>query len=237
MSGSIQDLIQETILPSRPNNSSASLLPSFTLSHTSPSSRYHSITDEPASESLANTSSTSQKLSWLDATTLASTNVIHASAQSTNKFNYCADDRFVEAKNLRFFVPALHNLRQIQPQSLSLFDLAVLADTVHNHDPLYSILKSQCFWFANIICDIVEREYHCNTICSESFARVSRDDICIPPNNYLPDLAGRWMGILVSKVEEAVLLVVASDFREYKEVKHTEVTFYQIPIDLTNTRI
>jgi hypothetical protein len=44
-------------------------------------------------------------------------------------------------------------------KSLSLFDLAVLANTVHIHAPLYSLLGNHCFWFANIICDVLEQEY------------------------------------------------------------------------------
>lgn len=50
-----------------------------------------------------------------------------------------------------------------------------------------------------------------------SVSNVSNNEICIPPNNYLPDLAGRWMGILDSHVEDTVPLVVALNFRKYRQ--------------------
>ena len=62
-------------------------------------------------------------------------------------------------------------------------------------------------------------------VYSKSYKPVLKDNICIPHNNYLPDLAGRSMGILVSKAEEAVVLIVASNFQKYKEDKHSEVLF------------
>jgi len=53
----------------------------------------------------------------------------------------------------------------------------------------------------------------------------SHPDYATVRNNYLPDLAGRSMGILVSKVEEAVVSIVASYFLKYKEEKRTKVLF------------
>jgi hypothetical protein len=179
--------IVESISPlmtSRSNDSSLSLLSIFEFAHT-PSSPYHPIVDQLET-----------KLSWLDTATLAGAKVIHSSTQSMSN-SYHAEDRFVGSKNTETYVPSLHNLRQIllEPKSLSLFDLAVLADTVHKHDPLYSTLKSHCFWFATIICDVVEKEYPCTTVHNKQYAPVSEDEICIPRNDYLPDLAGRSMGI------------------------------------------
>jgi len=82
-----------------------------------------------------------------------------------------------------------------------------------------------CYWFAEIVCAVVEKVYPCTTIHSKKYAPVSEDMICIPANDYLPDLAGRTMGMLVCKVEEAVVSVVASNFRTFKEAKRTKVHF------------
>jgi hypothetical protein len=124
-------------------------------------------------------------------------------------------------------VPALHNLRQIklEPNNLTLFDLAALADCVHNHDLLYTMLQHHCYWFVQVICTIIKMMYHCTIIHNKKYAPVSEDTICIPANDYLTDLAGRTMGIMICKVEEAVVSVVADKFWAYKKAKLDEVHF------------
>jgi hypothetical protein len=176
-----------------------------------------------------------------DAVTLADTQVLHASTQST-RTSYHAEDRFVGSQIVEAYVPSssLHNLRQIKLElgTLSLFDFAVLADCVHNHDPLYSLLEHRCYWFAQIIFAVIEKLYPGTTIHSEEYApAISEDTICIPANDYLPDLAGKTMGISVCKIEEAVVSVVASNFRTYKEAKRTEVHFFSFRMTFAKTWI
>ena len=161
--------------------------------------------------------------SFFDNCSFLSTDASHASSQSISKV-YSADDRWTGGKQAPFYAPGALNVRQISPASLSLFDLAVLADTVHIHDSLYSIFKSHCFWFVNIICDVIEKEYDCS-ITSTTAARISSDDIYIPPNNFLPNLAGSWMGVQVSKVEAAVVSTMASKFQTHLEEKLEEGSF------------
>jgi hypothetical protein len=115
---------------------------------------------------------------------------------------------------------------QIQPQSLSLFKVAVLADVVHNYAPLYSLFRRQCYWFAFIICAVILKTCTCSSIGSPLFME---DEICIPPNSYLPDLAGRWMGILVRGVEEAVLKIIIEKYNARCQEKLDEVRCIFIP--------
>lgn len=61
----------------------------------------------------------------------------------------------------------------------------------------------------------------CSSVGSPDIS--TRDDICIPPNSYLPDLAGRWMGILVRGVEEAVLKIMIDKFNARYAEKLDEV--------------
>jgi len=124
-------------------------------------------------------------------------------------------------------VPALHNLQQIklEPNTLPLFDLAALTNCMHDHNPLYTLLEHHCYWFIQIICAIIEKMYPCTTIHSKKYAGVSMDMICIPANDYLPDLAGRMMGMLVCKIEKAVISVVADKFQAYKKAKLDKVHF------------
>ena len=163
--------------------------------------------------------SPSHQLPFLDSASLASTRTLHTSTQSICCL-YLADDHFLGAKHFENYAVSTLNIKQIRPQSLSLFELAVLADTIHNHDPQYSILKHQCFWFATTLCHVVGREYKC-TMVTSSAPFVSRVDI---RNSYLPEVGGRWRGFMINDVEDdSVLLAISANFRKHLEQKHDNV--------------
>lgn len=214
--------IIESLLKLTTNDSSAS--PALDTHHP-----YQAIVDDSQSTtSSPNTPFYGLKL--LDAASLATAKAAHFFTHSSSKV-YRADDRFVGMKNLiGLGATSTLNIRQIQPLSLSLFDLAVLADSVHNHDPLYSIFGSHCYWFANIICNVIEKEYKCQTVTSPEYA-FTKDTICFPPNDYLPELAGRWMGVLISRVQETFSSVVASAFKIHLQEKQDLVSFLFISKD------
>jgi hypothetical protein len=202
------------------------LLPSSINSSTHPTlSGYENASEESDSRtSTLPLSPSLYQLPFLDAASLTSAKAIHFVSPSISPV-YRAEDCFVGGKNIGFYLQSAHNIRQIRPSSFSLFDLVVLADAVHNHDPLYSLLSSHCYWYANIICDVIVKKYLCTTTANERLA-LSADHIHLPANNYLPDLAGTWMGILVSRVGEAVSSVVASNFEKYLQEKTDEVRFH-----------
>ena len=214
-------------------------LPTTTSTHDSPipvydfthisSPPYHPIINTPESAHDPDDDPDDEpkrELSWFDAATLAATQALHAFTQ-LSATPYHANDRFVGSKNVGTYVPSLHNLRQIklEPGTLPLIDLAILADCVHNHAMLYSMLEHHCYWFVQIICGIIKKLYPCTSIQSKQYAPVSKDNICMPTNDYLPDLEGRTMGILVCRVEEAVVSLMASEFETYKAAKLEEVHF------------
>ena len=134
---------------------------------------------------------------------LATTGTLYTSTQSTSRV-YIADDHFVGSKISGAYADLTLNITQIRPQSLSLFELAVLADTIHNHDPLYSILKHQCFWFVTTLCNVVTREYDCIMVTG-SAPSLSRDE--------------------VNRAEDSVSSAMASSFRKYLQEKENEVHF------------
>jgi hypothetical protein len=208
-------------------------IPLFDIS----SSPYHPIIDEPESaqepDDEPDNKPKRNQLPWFDAATLAGTKALRVLMQFSNA-PYRAEDRFIGSGNVEIYVPALHNLRQVklEASTLPLFDLAVLADCVHNLAPLYSLLEHHCYWFVQILCAVIEKSYPCTTIRSKRYAPVSEDTILIPANDYLPDLEGRTMGILVCRVEEAVVSLVASEFEAYKAVKLEEVHSSLIPNDI-----
>jgi hypothetical protein len=148
----------------------------------------------------------------IDSGTLVSASSIHTSIESTGKLKLAyAQDQFTGGKDVLASGSILGQvIWQIQPQSLTLYKVVVLADVMHEYAPLYSLLRHQCYWFAFIICAIIFRTCTCSSIGSPSLP--DKDDVRIPPNNYLPNLAGRWMGILVRGVEEAILKIVTEKY-------------------------
>jgi hypothetical protein len=139
------------------------------------------------------------------------------SFESVSDTNY-ADDRFIGFRNSDLYLKASRNLRQISPEGFSLFDLAVLADVVHEQAPLYTLLHEQCFWFSMLICDIIESEYSCKTVSSAEHGSF--------PNNYLPNLEGKWNGITINSSEPAdVIRTAASKFQIQLKEETEEVSF------------
>ena len=118
-------------------------------------------------------------------------------------------------------------MRQLQPHGLSLFHLIILANTVHDHDPMYSLLKRQCYWFANTIYHVVACSYNCTIV--QAGENIETEQIRIPPNMYLLDLAERWRGVKVSRVSETILELMKQKFKERLDKESAEVCFKQIP--------
>lgn len=175
--------------------------------------------------------------SILDTASVAATKIVYstsnasvsASASSVSLTGrYEAKDCFIGAKNIDVYGVYTRNVNQVHPQSLFLFDLLILADVVHDYDPIYSLLKSQCFWYACTICKVVSMEYTCSTTGGNRGYSGVRDSVRVPRNQYLPDLAGRWYGILITRVERAVSEVIRQKFRTRVEEKKAEVFFFVI---------
>lgn len=172
----------------------------------------------------SNTSVVSQVM---DAASLASAQACYRSAEILAKTKtVCANDQFLLGQQSRLTHGRGRIIRQLQPDALSLFDLIILANTVHDHDPLYSLLKRQCYWFANVIYLVVSSTYNCRHDVIQA-GDDEQDHIRIPLNTYLPDKAGRWMGVLVSKVSETVIPVMKEKFEACRAKELTKVFFFK----------
>ena len=136
----------------------------------------------------------------LDASALASTASEHGSSHPISS-TYLAIDMFRGGKNLELYVKSLHNIQQIQPSNLSFFDFAMLTDSIHDHEPNYSALSTNCFWYAKMICDVVIHMYACEIVTGPfgGFGGAS-----IYQNDYLPDISGRVLGVLISRPDNEV---------------------------------
>lgn len=104
------------------------------------------------------------------------------------------------------------NARVLTPKNLTLFELVILAQTVHEHAPHYTLLGKNCFWYCNMIFDA----------CIELF---QPDDFDITAVNgvtkFTPHekgISGRYRGFKVNETNRAELSLI---LRKYKDA-HTQ---------------
>ena len=117
------------------------------------------------------------------------------------------------------------SVRQYDPLGLTLFHLVLLALVVHQLAPIYSLFESQCYWFSNIIFDVIVAVY-------PSKSQHRPDPVAGPrillPSDYLPKEFGRIYGITINdpRVVEAVISVVKSHFEKAKDTYKEKVAFF-----------
>jgi len=146
-------------------------------------------------------------------TAFYSTQSVHSSRAL---FSGKANDQFIFGKEARSSHEFGQVVGQLQPTGLTFFDLIILAMTVNEEDPLYSLFDKQCYWFAACIFKAIETRF-CNKVGSAIGGDIQA--IRIPPNEYLPDLAGRWMGLELSSVSQEVadILIEKLEIRSRQE--------------------
>jgi len=147
--------------------------------------------------------------------TLASTEFIQS---STTSLDGVAEDRILGRgmlSNKAILRDVGQVVRQSLPIMLSLFELGILVDVVHNEDPDYSLLKSQCYWFLYLIFEVIILLYgdNLNTAASNR----------VTPVEYLPNLAGRWKNQLIIAPKDEILRKVATKFLERREEEFSRV--------------
>lgn len=123
------------------------------------------------------------------------------------------------------------SVRQYDPEGLTLFHLVLIALVVHKLAPIYSLFESQCYWFANIIFDVIVAIYP-----SKSKKRpdpVPGPRIRFPPD-YLPEEFGRFLGVTINdpRVVEAVVSVVKTRFEESQGIYKQKVIFYYFQVTI-----
>ena len=92
-------------------------------------------------------------------------------------------------------------------QELLLSDLVVLAHTIHTENPIYSIFKEQCYWFANMIMSVLRCEYGHNGAAVDPVAMDEHiDEVSL-------EAGGKWHCIRVNKTTESILRIITSQFR------------------------
>ena len=107
-----------------------------------------------------------------------------------------AEDRFRGANHLLRRQFHGENVQFFKPNNLTLFELVVLADTAHTLHPNYSIMGTQCYFYAGLV--------YTAAMVHGGMKPVDDADggetvyIC---GSYLSDKYGRWKGLKVTKVD------------------------------------
>jgi hypothetical protein len=164
----------------------------------------------------------------LDAASLSSVRSIHGSAgilRGSKVISAC--DQFLLGRLAKQTHGNGRIIRQFEPRGLTLFHLIVLANTVHAHDPLYSLLSRQCYWFSNTIYHVISENFKRDD--TPTRADVPSDEIeevRIPPDAYLPEYAGRCMGVLVSVISEPLMYLIQNKFDADYDTEFAKVCFY-----------
>lgn len=184
-------------------------------------------TSSSASQRLSTQVPRTNKRTFSDRLTLSSAQAVHSSSPSPE----CAAEdhilgrgKFVKEDPLTGEAQVIreieHVIRQLEPEEdLYLFEFGILIDVVHKEAPNYDLLKRQCYWFASIICEVITLLY------GNKLAKKSKD-VRPTPNDYLPNIAGRWKNLLIVAPEDDVVRRVAIKFMERREEEYSRVSFH-----------
>jgi hypothetical protein len=94
-------------------------------------------------------------------------------------------------------------VKTLHPHNLLLCDLVTLAYTIHSTNPLYIIFRAQCYWFANMIMCLLEREYEVDTDVTATDKHV--DEVC-------ERVGGKWHSVRVHTAKQSILNIIAAQF-------------------------
>lgn len=151
-----------------------------------------------------------------DTVSLSATNVARSLSDSVCKGSERAANDRLQGENAIFGRRYAfgQNARWIKPKELSLFELVILAEVVHNFAPEYTTLKRNCFWFCNIIFDSISDIFRQDDLDSEDGERAGKFGIC-----------QRWKGFKVTDTDAEELSKIAGNFRAEHRKALNEVKF------------
>jgi hypothetical protein len=115
------------------------------------------------------------------------------------------------------------NALQIKPNDLKLFELIVIASAVHDFAPEYTMLERNCFWFCNMVVDVLMEVVNVDEI-----GTIARDESESDNQQYvkMDDIRGRWNGWKVTQTDPAEVSMIVKNFRKLHTEELTEVNLF-----------
>ena len=137
----------------------------------------------------------------IDKASLAGFSKLHTSRIISEPVDSPALDEWLGSTQLDVLEFANASLQfEFAPVKASLFELALLANVVHEEYPLYSLFDKQCYWFGNTIIRAM--------IALFGFPLSFDSPDHTLPDLQLPNTQGRWRGVKVSDVSPTILASV-----------------------------
>jgi hypothetical protein len=108
---------------------------------------------------------------------------------------------------------------EIMPSNLTLFEMVVIAQAVHDFAPQYTMLERNCYWFCNMVVDVL---MEVNSV--QAIGTVVTGDDGVSYMKKDPDIRGRWRGWKVTQTDPEEVSTIVRNFKkslseELKEVK------------------
>ena len=108
-------------------------------------------------------------------------------------------------------------VRQIRPIGLSLFELGIIIDVIHNEEPDHCVFENQDCWFLNTILVVVELLFNDNL-------NGMPDNMAL--DDYLPNLAGLGMNTLTIDPKNGLLHKIANRYLERRNKEFSKVCVF-----------
>ncbi len=216
---SIQQALQD--MSAAASNIASTSLQVFALGRPSPPLSESMIPLLPSTNVHASPSnSTPPSSSYLSRSLSAAVAATRSSSRSSPAVKLEAEDTILGVKKQDLG----RSMRQYDPEGLCLFQLVVLAHVVHKIAPTYALFESQCYWYANVIFEVI-------LLLFPSKSRTSAPPGSSPtvrlPDEYLPKEAGRWFGVLINdpRVVSAVVTIAKTQFESQLAKYQQKVKF------------
>ena len=142
--------------------------------------------------------STRPEISTTDHLTVSSTQAAYLVSNFVKKSPQAmARDRFLGSNFV--FKKNFHgqNVQFFRPNHLKLYELAFLAHIAHDMHPSYSLLNTQCYFYAALIYATAENY---GQVLADESADKSQDDLVYIHGLHLSDKYGRWNGVKVTDI-------------------------------------
>jgi hypothetical protein len=122
------------------------------------------------------------------------------------------------------------NGRQITPIDLTLFNLIILAQVVHDYAPEYTFLDRNCYWFCSMIFDACIELFKIENLNDESNVKFGPHDTTV---------SGRLMGVKVSHTDIGELSDVVREYRNAHSEAYAQVKliFSKLPFVANSEQI
>ena len=133
-----------------------------------------------------------------DEATLASARSADLLSDSLTTSNIEVEDRFLGQNYLELKKYHGQIVQYFKPEHLTLFELAVLAHTLHILNPIYQILYLQCYFYSGLIFSATKN--YAGVLTSESVDKNQKGLVSIC-SSHLSDRYSRYNGLKATSIE------------------------------------